>query len=70
MRLGFGKNSGKFYVAIDSNAIQHCRIQWRSEGIWRPGTNLNFAPPPPSKKIIKNDNKMSTIQLVMCIKSA
>ena len=23
MRLGFGKNSGKFYVAIDSNHIQH-----------------------------------------------
>ena len=22
MRLGFGKNSGKFYVAIDSNPIQ------------------------------------------------
>ena len=26
MRLGFGKNSGKFYVAIDSNLIQHCRF--------------------------------------------
>ena len=23
--------------------------QWRSEGIWRPGANLNFAPPPPQK---------------------
>ena len=23
MRLGFGKNPGKFYVAIDSNPIQH-----------------------------------------------
>ena len=23
MRLGFGTNSGKFYVAIDSNPIQH-----------------------------------------------
>ena len=26
MRLGFGKNSGKFYVAIDSNHIQHHRF--------------------------------------------
>ena len=26
MRLGFGKNSGKFYVAIDSNHIQHRRF--------------------------------------------
>ena len=26
MRLGFGKNSGKFYVAIDSNPIQHRRF--------------------------------------------
>ena len=31
--------------------------QWRSEGNWRPGANLNFAPPP-KKKILKNDNKM------------
>ena len=23
MRFGFGKNSAKFYVAIDSNPIQH-----------------------------------------------
>ena len=26
--------------------------QWRSEGIWRPGENFNFAPPP-LKKIPK-----------------
>ena len=26
--------------------------QWRSEGIWRPGANFNFAPPP-LKKIPK-----------------
>ena len=26
MRLGLGKNSGKFYVAIDSNPIQHRRF--------------------------------------------
>ena len=26
MRLGFGKNSGKFDVAIDSNPIQHRRF--------------------------------------------
>ena len=24
VRFGLGKNSGKFYVAIDSNPIQHC----------------------------------------------
>ena len=24
-------------------------IQWRSEGNWRPGANLNFAPPPLKK---------------------
>ena len=41
------------------------RSQWRSEGNWRPGTNLNFAPPP-SKKILKNKTKMSSIQLIMC----
>ena len=31
MRLGFGKNSGKFYVAIDSNPIQQrrvCDLRW------------------------------------------
>ena len=43
-----------------------CSRQWRSEGIWRPGANLNFAPPP-HKKFLKNDNKMSSIQLIMCI---
>ena len=26
MRLGFGKNSGKFYVAIDCNPIKHRRF--------------------------------------------
>ena len=26
MRLGFGKNSEKFYVVIDSNPIQHRRF--------------------------------------------
>ena len=26
MRLGFGKNSGTFYVAIDSSPIQHRRL--------------------------------------------
>ena len=41
-------------------------IQWRSEGNWRPGANLNFAPPP-SKKFLKNDTEMSSIQLIMCI---
>ena len=28
-------------------------MQWRSEGNWRPGENLSFAPPP-LKKIPKN----------------
>ena len=27
--------------------------QWRSEGNWRPGAKLNFAPPPPSKNFSK-----------------
>ena len=37
--------------------MQHLKVkrkvqqaQWRSEGNWRPGANLNFAPPPPLKK--------------------
>ena len=30
MRLGFDKNSGKFYVAIDSNPIQHHRFKTSS----------------------------------------
>ena len=36
--------------------------QWRSEGNWRQGANLNFAPPP-QKKFLKNDIKLSSIQL-------
>ena len=40
--------------------------QWRSEGNWRPGANLNFARPPP-QKFLKNDTEMSSIQLIMCI---
>ena len=54
------------------NVDKHCCSyllminQWRSESIWRPGANLNFAPPP-SKKFLKNDNIMSSIQLIMCI---
>ena len=39
------------------------RAQWRSEGNWHPGANLNFAPPPQKKKFLKNDNKLSSIQL-------
>ena len=31
----------------------HILKQRRSKGIWRPGANLNFAPPPPKKKIPK-----------------
>ena len=34
-------------------------FQWRSEGNWRPGAKLNFAPP--LKKILKNDIEMSII---------
>ena len=45
--------------------VDDTRKQWRSEGIWRPGANLNFAPP--LKKFLKNDNKMSSIQLILCI---
>ena len=43
-----------------------CAIQWCSEGNWRLGANLNFAPPP-FKKNPKNDTEMSSIQLIMCI---
>ena len=39
--------------------------EWRSKGNWRPGANLHFASP--SKKFLKNDNKMSSSQLIMCI---
>ena len=39
----------------------------RSEGNWRPGANLNFAPPPPHLNFFLNDNKLSSIQLIMCI---
>ena len=39
-----------------------CTIQWRSEGNWRPGANSKFAPPP-SKKFLKNDIEISSIQL-------
>ena len=39
------------------NTFARLSRQWRSEGNWRPGANLNFAPPP-KKKILKNDNKM------------
>ena len=34
-------------------------LQWRSEGNWRPGAKLNFAPP--LKKFLKNDIKMSIV---------
>ena len=40
--------------------------QWRGEDYWRPGADLNFAPPPP-QKIPTNDFEMSSIQLIMCI---
>ena len=40
--------------------------QWRSEGNWRPGAKLNFAPPP--SKILKMILKyVYSIQLIMCI---
>ena len=44
-------------------------LQWRSEGIWRPGGKLEFCTPspPPSNKFLKNDNEMSSIQLIMCL---
>ena len=34
--------------------------QWRSEGNWRLGAKLNFAPPP-LKKILKHDTEMSLV---------
>ena len=37
--------------------------QWRSEGNWRPGANVNFAPPPKKKIYIE----MSSIKVIMCI---
>ena len=53
------KKSGEYAIPLN-------RVQWRSDGNWCPGANLNFAPPPPSKKFLKNDTEMS-IQLIMCI---
>ena len=53
-------------IALSETAINSTHTQWRSEGIWRPGANLNFAPPP-LKKFLKYDNKMSSIQLILCI---
>ena len=41
--------------------------QWRSEGNWRPGANLNFGPPPLKKKKILKIDDVSSIQLIMCI---
>ena len=43
----------------DAKCINHS--QWRSEGNWRPGAKLNFSPPPPLKKILKNDIEMSIV---------
>ena len=42
------------------NIIISTRKQWRSEGNWRPGAKLNFAPPPLTK-ILKNDIEMSIV---------
>ena len=46
------------FCACYTHAANVCKLsyliivlmQWRSEGIWGPGANLNFAPPPPQKK--------------------
>ena len=43
---------------IDVNLVVD-NYQWRSEGNWRPGAKLNFAPPP--QKILKNDIEMSIV---------
>ena len=41
------------FLRIYSNIVLKVILnQWRSEGIWRPGANLNFAPPPPPLKKI------------------
>ena len=37
---------------ITYRTFKNTYSQWRSEGNWRPGANLNFAPPP-SQKIPK-----------------
>ena len=49
------RNNSYLGGAVDSDRSspgQGKSHQWRSEGIWRPGANLNFAPPPPSKKFL------------------
>ena len=35
------------------NSIYLPLLQWRSEGNWRPGAKLSFAPPPPQKYSLK-----------------
>ena len=37
------------YCSLHVDHYTRLLFQWRSEGIWRPGANLNFAPPPPQK---------------------
>ena len=52
----------RFQYSIEK--LNYCIMggrQWRSEGNWRPGANLNFAPPPPQKKSKKTDIEMSGI---------
>ena len=46
--LGIGCHLNGIFVG----AFIYADDQWRSEGNWRPGANLNFAPPP-SKKFFK-----------------
>ena len=61
-RLYFNNIQLKFHDKVKrmSNYVDtYLNGQWRSEGNWRPGAKLNFAPPPPPlKKILKNDIEM------------
>ena len=52
-KLLFAMLPGLRFFCDISLAKKTIRIisQWRNEGNWRPGANLNLAPPPPLKKI-------------------
>ena len=42
--------SDKSHVVSQMAHAKNIGEQWRSEGNWRPGANLNFAPPPLKEK--------------------
>ena len=39
----------KLVMIVFKKCANAGHVQWRSEGNWRPGANLNFAPPPLKK---------------------